>query len=187
MTKNNLTGRLFEVILYQDNLPDYFDKLLKLENFCIDNSYSYWYIVHDKEKKVHTHFLIYTNGSTTTLDHIAKDNGVEKNLIEKKNYLTSSIKYLTHESSNSKDKPLYNWEDIITNDSDRLRKIYENLDENSYIREFKNYIDSRNSIIYYNEFVSYVLENNLWSYYRRSASIIKLLIDEHNQFIKDNW
>ena len=182
-----ISGRLFEVILYLDDLPLYYDRIMKLEEMCSDSSYSYWYIVHDKEKKNHCHFLIYTNGSTTTLEHIAKTIDIESNYIEKKNFLTSSIKYLTHESTNSKDKVLYDWHDISTNDLDRLNKIYENLYENTYIREFKSFIDDSNSIITYNEFTTYVLQNNLWSYYRRSAAIIKLLIDEHNQFIKDNW
>lgn len=103
--------------------------MLKLENLCIDNNYSYYYITHDKDtysqedyekylekhkeepkwkigdlKEVHTHYLIYTNESTTTLDHISKECELEKRFIEKKNYLTSSIKYLVHSSTFPKKK-----------------------------------------------------------------------------------
>lgn len=189
MKKEKNIGRLFEIILYNEDGPEFFDKLCKLENLCVDNNYSYYYITHDKDKdtKVHTHYLIYTNGSTTTLDHISKECDIPQNKIEKKNLLTSSIKYLTHESTNSVDKATYDWKDISTNDLTRLEKIFSNMDENTYMREFKSYIDNRRSIIYISEFVEYVLERNLWSYYRRSASIIKLLIDEHNKNISDSW
>ena len=85
MKKNDKIGRLFEIILYNENGPEYFDKLIKLENLFIENNYSYFYIVHDKDNnKVHTHYLIYTNGSTTTLDHISKECDIPLNMIEKK-------------------------------------------------------------------------------------------------------
>lgn len=191
----NKTVRLLEIILYNEDGPDYFDKLCKLEEICIDNGYSYYYITHDSDinddtgeaLKRHTHYLIYTNGSTTTLDHISKESDIPLNKIEKKNYLTSSIKYLVHQSVNSTDKMTYDWHDIMTNDIDRVKKVFENLDENSYIRQFTQYIDSREEVISYRDFIDYVLKENLWSYYRRSASIIKLIIDEHNADLNDKW
>lgn len=188
MNTKEKIGRLFEIILYNEDGPTYFDTLMKLENFCIDNGYSYYYITHDKDNnKVHTHYLLYTNGSTTTIDHISKECDIPKNKIEKKNFLQSSIKYLTHESTNAKEKALYNWKDINTNDVARLNKIYENLDENTYMREFINFIDTNDSIIEYRQFVEYVLSKDVWSYYRRSAAILKMLIDEHNNKIKASW
>lgn len=192
--EKNIIGRVFDIILYNEDGPVFFDYISKLENLCIDNGYSYYYITHDKDikedgtpDKVHTHYLIYTNGTTTTLDHIASEVGLPKNKIQRKNYLTSSIKYLTHESSLSQDKQLYDWHDILSNDMNRVNKIYQNMDENTYMREFKKYIDTRTSIIYYSEFVDYVLKENLWSFYRRSASIVKLLIDEHNNEIREKY
>lgn len=191
---DNIIGRIFECILYNNDGPVYFNQLLKLENLCIDNNYSYYYITHDKDKKedgtdaeVHTHYLIYTNGSTTTLDHISKECDIKPNKIEKKNYLSSSIKYLTHESTFSKEKALYNWKDILSNDYTRVNKIYENLDENCFMKELISFIDKQNKVLSYREFVDYVLQNDMWSYYRRSASIIKMLIDEHNDKIKQSW
>lgn len=52
--------------------------------------------------------------------------------------------------------------------------------------ELVHFIDSQ-EIIIYRDFVDYILKNNLWSYYRRSASILKMLIDEHNNKIKASW
>lgn len=185
--KNNI-GRLFEIILYNEDGPLYFDYLIKLENFCIDNNYSYYYITHNKDGgKIHTHYLIYTNGSTTTLDHISKDNDIPLNKIEKKNYLKSSIEYLVHDSTNSKNKAQYDWHNIMTNDIVRVEKIFNNLDENTTMSDLIRYIDSCKNIITYRDFVDYVLSHELWSYYRRSASILKLLIDEHNNKIKESW
>lgn len=182
-------GRLFEIILYNEDGPDYFNHLCLLEELCINNNYSYYYITHDKDKdtKVHTHYLIYTNGSTTTLEHISKECDIPKNKIEKKNFLNSSIKYLTHESTNSKDKELYNWQDINTNDITRVNKIFESLDENTTIRELISYIEKSKKIIELNDFVHFVLDKGLWSYYRRSASIMKSLIEEHNNKIQKTW
>lgn len=211
--EESIIGRIFEIILYNEDGPDYFDKLCKLENYCIDNNFTYYYITHDKDiysdedrqkyianneeeptwkvgdiKEKHTHYLIYTNSkTTTTIDNISKECEIKPNKIKKKNYLVSSIKYLTHESTNSTDKALYDWHDILTNDNARVNKVYENLDENTYMREFINYIDENSNIIEYRQFVEFVLSKNLWSYYRRSASIIRLLIEEHNNKIKVKW
>lgn len=187
MTKiSSTTGsiRLFEIIMYPDSKSyDFYGKINEFESYCESHSYSYWWILHDKEEvKTHCHFLVYCNGSTTTLNKIARDLYLDTNMIEKKTLLTSSLKYLCHISTNSTDKVQYDWHDINTNDITRLKKVYDNLDENSYIRLFINYIDTKD-IIYYRDFVNYVLDNNLWSYYRRSASILTLIIKEHNEYI----
>lgn len=182
MTKNTI--RLFEIILYPDSKSyDFLNKIDEFQSYCDEHSYSYWWILHDKEEvKSHCHFLVYCSSTTTTISKLAKDLFLDENMIEKKQFLNSSLKYLCHVSSNSTEKVQYDWHDIYTNDMDRLKKIYENLDENSYIRLFISYIDNHD-IIYQRDFVNYVLDNNLWSYYRRSAGIITNLISEHNKYI----
>lgn len=180
----SLKGRNFDIVLYKDSSTYEFNSVMeKAISMCNINNWSYYYIEHDKdfETKVHTHFTIIcpSNGSDFTIKSIADVLGIKEEYIEKKNRPKECILYLAHKTKNSMDKYQYDWHDIETNNQTKLREVFANDEELANLCIIIDYIDNC-SYINYIDFAKFVLDNSLWSYYRRSGAIINNIIHEHN-------
>lgn len=174
---NNKRVYFVEVILYLDN-----DLHM---NFLYDiiKKYDYAYILHDKDlnedktdKKPHFHLLLFFNNARYINSIFKEFNLDNNNLIEfAKKDKVHTIRYLIHCDNNEKFQ--YSIEDIHTN-----------LDLSNY---FINKTNETNDIMIIFEFIQnfkgnlsmqvlfkFVIDNNLWSSYRRNYSIIKDLIVE---------
>lgn len=175
--------RTFELILYPDNLVH-----VTLIDF-IRSQFRYALILHNKDlkedgtpKKEHFHVLIYYENAKTEsavrkyfLDNQLIDNPT---LINYKNDLKQSVRYLVHIENN--DKARYDIEDIESNFE--IGSYFNNLISNETldITLIRQIIYSYNEPITKSKLFDEVLNNNLWSSYRRSYSIIKDLVEEHN-------
>lgn len=179
-----MKGRLFFILLYPDTKDyDFESVLINYINFCNNNNYNYYYIYHDKEEdeKIHVHFLIHIPGSSSdkTIKSISAIGGIDDRWIEKMKSPKQCILYLTHQSSDSKDKYQYDWHDIKTNNESKVKEVYSNDEEQRNLFAIIDYIDSVGYITYM-DFSKFILSQNLWSYYRRSGAIINNVIREHN-------
>lgn len=191
--QKNKKFRTIELMLYVDTTSyDYVSLIDSLERVAKDNGYRYYYIYHDKDTggngsilKTHIHFLLYTGrDKELTLKKLCSLLNVPLISIpfdyRIKNNIRESVKYLCHNTINSSSKFQYDYHDIITNDIDYVLRVYSEDIETSSIINIIDYIDRRDDYIKIRELVDYILNNNLWSQYRRNASIIKDIVNEHN-------
>ena len=173
-----------EIILYTDN-----SQHLELLDVLV-NKYDYAYILHDKDtnddgslKKSHIHLLLFfpnARWGSSILKEIDIDNS---NLIEFRENKSSAIQYLVH--SNNHNKFQYSFTDIHSSVD---LSIYFNkfIDkESSDIAIIIDFVEHYVGVIYFSALYSYVINNGLWSTYRRNYSIIKDLIHEHNMVLTD--
>ena len=173
-----------EIILYTDNSSH----LELLDNLI--NKYDYAYILHDKDtddngdlKKAHIHLLLFFSNArwgSSILKEIDIDN---PNLIEFRENKANAIQYLIH--SNNHNKYQYDYTSIISNIDLSLYFNRFTDKETSDIAIILDFIENYNGIIYFNNLYQFVINNNLWSTYRRNYSIIKDLIHEHNFLLTD--
>lgn len=183
-------GRNYSIILYPETKSYNFeDKIKILIDFVESKKGEYYYILHDSDVDAngedvgdHYHFIMYLPKDTeTTIKNIIKVCGVPSEHIEKIDKSNTNILYLAHESPNSSAKYNYDWHTIQTNNDLKIRRIFCNDEETKNIYAILSYIDSCNYITF-TDFSKFILNNNLWSYYRRSGAIINGLIREHNDF-----
>lgn len=184
-----MKGRNFSLILYEDSTIYNFNEVIsKAINMCNNNGWSYYYILHNEDikengekDKPHYHFIIIINSkeSDTTINNISKFIGLPTNYIEKQSKPKFMILYLAHQSPNSKEKYNYDWHNIETNNLKKLEEVFNSDEEQRNIYAIIDYIDSIGYITFI-DFSKFILNNNLWSYYRRSGAIINNLIKEHN-------
>lgn len=184
-----MKGRNFSLMLYEDSeIYDFNSVINKAINMCDINGWSYFYILHNEDikddgtkDKDHYHFFIHikSDKSDTTINNISKNIDLPSNYIEKMNKPNQCILYLAHQSPNSKEKYNYDWHTIETNNLKKLEEVFASDEEQRNIYAIIDYIDSIGYITF-TDFSKFVLNNNLWSYYRRSGYIINNLIKEHN-------
>lgn len=185
-----IKGRNYSIILYPKSKSYNFDEKLKtLINFVEEKKGEYYYILHDsdigangEDIEEHYHFIMYLPKDTqTTIKNIIKVCGIPCEHLEKIDKSNTNILYLAHESPNSMSKYNYDWHTIQTNNENKIRRIFCNDEETKNVYAILSYIDSCKYITF-TDFSKFILNNNLWSYYRRSGSIINGLIREHNDF-----
>lgn len=173
----------FELILYPDNLVH-----LTLIDF-IRSQFRYALILHNQDKKEdgsfkkeHWHVLIYYENAKTEsavrryfLDNQLIDNPT---LINYKNDLKEAVRYLIHVENNDKHK--YSIEEIESNFE--IGSYFNNLISNETldIQFIRQIIYSYNEPLSKSRLFDEILDNNLWATYRRSYSIIKDILEEHN-------
>lgn len=159
--------KYFTLVLY----PNEDKKHLEIFNSII-TTYSYRAIVHDKdEAKVHTH-IVFSTPSPRTLASIKKELNIE--YIEFVRTPKKMLEYLTHE--NDKEKYHYDYNETfgdleVLNDTDK---------ECSNILIILNFINSYEGYLSLLNLNKFVVENNLWSYYRRSSYIFIKTLEEKN-------
>lgn len=181
MAKQN-EKRNYEIILYL------IEDVNRYVNICIENGFDYAFIYHDKDlkedksdfKKPHYHFQIYMQNQKS-LSRMSKIFNISENYIEYIYHKKKAIQYLTHADYN--DKHNYSIFEIKSNMD--LTKYFNNLvsDESVEMEIIFDFI-SRNKNISLLSVYKYVIDNNIWSTYRRNYSIIKDLIYEHNLLYK---
>lgn len=171
--------RNIELILYE--IEDVYNCI----TICKANGFDYAYIYHDKDlnddlsdfKKAHYHFQVYAKNQKEINKwcEIFVINSARVQKIENK---VKAIRYLIHADNN--DKFQYNIEDI--NNSFPIIQYFNKLinDETCEIDLIFSYIFISKRYIGVKEIIDFVLENNIWSTFRRNYSIIKDLLIEHN-------
>lgn len=183
MKNANKRYRTFELILYPDNLIH-----LTLLDF-LRSHFKYALILHDKDltgegekKKNHYHVLIYYENAKTesSVRRFFSDNQLIDNvtLINYKNDLKQAVRYLLHIDNN--DKAQYTLDEIESNFE--INSYFNNLISNETldIQLIRQIIYSYKESITMSALYEEVINNNLWSSYRRNYTIIKDLVYEHN-------
>lgn len=174
--------RSFMIVLYLED-----DSHFCAFQYMIKNFKDYAYIVHDKDfnengelKKEHIHFLVKFK-NPRSIEGLANEIGIKSNYIEdtKKDY-KQGLRYLIH--LDDKDKYQYNINEVYGPlKKILLKEIEQAKTEPEYIIDIISIIDSLN-YIYVRDFSQIMCSKGLWGYYRRNASIINQIINEHNNF-----
>lgn len=205
MKKNKMLLNVFEFILYLD-CPNHLDCL----NLLLGSDVRYIGICHDKDvytdadlskalydgrevdwkvgdlKKSHYHLLVYFN-KETSIDEIVSIYPVEKKDIQFAYDEKAALTYLTHR--NRPDKFQYSIVEVIYNNKelfDKMKKYVnqeELKDENFGSAKILKYINDYKGYLTIFALTNYVLNNNLWSCYRRGFAVFNKLVIEHNQFL----
>ena len=175
MAKGN---RNFELILYTQESCD------NAVNVCIHEGFDWAYIMHDKDlkedlsdfKDLHYHFQIYLPNQKT-LERVGELFGIKTNYIQYIRDKRKAIRYLLHADNN--DKANYDFLAIRTNMD--ISKYFSNLisDESVEMEIIMDYI-LRNKRVSLIDLYKYVIDNGIWSTYRRNYSIIRDMLYDHN-------
>lgn len=156
----------------------------------IKMNFKYAYIEHDSDyetntetgeilrKKNHTHVIIILENART-LDSVSKELNIESNRIEKIKSIRYMFRYLLHLDQPTKTR--YEKDQIKSNVNELVTKYCKKDHEAEDITKIFEFIYSVDKYIYFHELLEYVLNNNLYSSFRRGTAIMKLLLEEHNK------
>lgn len=188
--EKNEKHRLYEIIAYKEYFPTLINTITKLDK-C-----RYYWCHHDKDlrddgtiKDEHWHILVYFDNACTLSALMKKINFDKQEKISfwkkgtDEGRLDYRVRYLIHYKSNDTHRHEYSFEDLQSNDTN-LERFFDNVDKKEYsdISLIFDYFDNQDEELYlsYRDFLNYIFSNNLWSTYRRNASIFNKLFDEHN-------
>lgn len=147
-------------------------------------------ILHDKDidedgnvKKAHYHFVIKlpSPGTTGSIQRIIPN--VKENYIKPCKSMRGACRYLIHKDNPEKEQ--YKQDDIVGNIKLAKRYLNTNDDEADDVSKILEYVEAQEHTIRTADVLRFALDNNLYSVYRRGASIINALIKEHNAYIYD--
>lgn len=179
--QSDIRSRCFHLVLYKEDK----EHLIALD--LITNEYNYALILHDKDiiedtgelKKEHFHVILYFDNPRYLLS-LAKDLGIKPNYI-KVDELKKGLEYLIHK--NNTDKYQYSVDEVKGPLKDKLLTFLGNSSQMEKQSIFLLYqiIDTFDGPIYLSDFIPIVLQNNLWSFFRRSQLTWFKLIEEHNR------
>lgn len=159
--------KYFTLVLY----PDEDTKHREILNSII-TTYSYRAIVHNKdEAKVHTH-IVFSTPSPRTLASLKKEFNID--YIEFVRTPKKMLEYLTHE--NDKEKHHYSYDETFGD----LEVLSDTDKESSNILTILNFINNFEGYLSLLTLNKFVVDNNLWSYYRRSSYIFIKTLEEKN-------
>lgn len=177
----NERSRVFNLLLYPNEDKSHQKALQYIEQHF--NSYAY--ICHDRDKdnqgelkKSHTHIVLQFNNAKWK-NSLAEELNITSNYIEKSRSLEKSLLYLIH--FNDSDKEEYFLKEVkgpLTSKLDLLL-LKKNSSEEDIIISLLDYIKSQDYLTI-TEFVTFTCSCGLYSYYRRSQSTFKTIIEEHN-------
>lgn len=185
MKDNKFRDRKLALLLYPDD-PTHCEAMEKIKT-----SYDYVAILHDKDftedgeiKKPHWHVVL-RFGNATWNSAVAKDLGIEQNYTEKIRNMNNAILYLIH--YNDSDKYQYNIDECFGTLKNKIVQIInaDSKTEGEKVVELIDYITSKKSQVSVTEFAVFCANNGYWAEFRRSASILCKIIDEHNFKFKD--
>ena len=152
----------------------------------IKSSFDYACILHDKDcddngelKKAHYHVVVsFPTAKWRTA--LSKDLGITENYIEQCRSMEHALMYLIHYDDDSKYQ--YSIDEVHGTLTSKLYKILQNdgKDENDKVVELVSYIRSTSGHISVSDFSYWCSSVGKWDVFRRSASIILRIIDEHN-------
>lgn len=170
----------FCFILYKDSLTYDYSKILGY----IESSWaSYAYIVHSPEKdesKEHIHVLVHFDNKRY-ISAISKEIGLEENYIQPCN-LIPYLRYLIH--FDDEDKIQYSpYEVYGPLQSKLLSCIKSKKEEHEQVACIVSYIAEFTGTLHIFTLTQFVLENNLYSAFRRNYVFFKDLVLEHNRYL----
>ena len=176
-----IRSRCYHLILYKEDL----DHLSVID--IIEQHYNYACILHDKDYsektgeliKEHYHYILYFDNAKY-LSSLAEELGLKPNYIRTEE-LRKGLLYLIH--YNHKNKYQYNVEEVEGPLKERLLNYLNNSvqNETSCITFLYNLITSYDGPINLSEILPSIIQNNLWSFFRRSQLTWFKLIEEHNR------
>lgn len=177
----DIRSRCYHLILYKEDL----EQLRVLD--MIEQHYNYASIEHDKDmyegttelKKPHYHVILYFD-NPKYLSALSDELQLKPNYI-KVDEKRKGLEYLIHK--NDPDKYQYDIDEVHGPLKDDLLKYLNNSVSNEKTSTLYLFqiIDSFDGPISLNELIPIVLQNNLWSFFRRSQLTWFKLIDEHNR------
>ena len=181
-----IRSRCYHLILYDEDLSH------KNAIDYIQKNYDYCLILHDKDfdevtgelKKPHYHCILYFDNAVYK-SSLAKQLDILPNYIEVES-LKKGLLYLVH--YNNKEKYQYSIDEVTGTLKDRLYTFLSNNIENESqcIKLILEFFNNSNYAISLSDFIIYLVNNNLWSYYRRSQTTFLRLLDEHNRALHIN-
>lgn len=187
MNYKNVKSRNFGLVLYPNDPKNTTHKQI-LE--YIKSKYQCAYINHNKDvdengelKKEHTHVIIAFK-SPRYISALIKELGIEENLIYSIASLDSQLAYLIH--LNDGDKTQYQLSAVNGSLKHKLEKIVNSqnvLSEDDAMQLIFDHIDNFSTPIDMSTFKRWVLENGLYSFFRRSYYCIKDDVISHNDKI----
>ena len=179
--ENKIRSRCYHLILYPSD-----NKHIEILDL-IENNYNYAYILHDKDniantgelKKAHWHVILYFDNAKY-LNSLAEELGIQPNYIRTEE-LKKGLEYLIHK--NNKDKTQYSIDEVNGPLKDRLNNFLARSieTENTSIMLLFEIINKYEGQLFIENLLPVVLQNNLWSYFRRSQLTWFKLIEEHNR------
>lgn len=159
--------KYFTLVLYPDDDPKH-SQILD----TIISTYSYRAIYHNKdEAKVHLH-IVFSTPSPRTLASLKKEFNID--YIEFVRTPKKMLEYLTHE--NAKEKHHYSYDETFGD----LEVLSETDTESKNILLILNYINNFEGYLSLLTLNKFVVDNNLWSFYRRSSYIFIKTLEEKN-------
>lgn len=177
----NLQGQNFQCILYPDATNYNCDFIIN--HILPDSGFfqSWFYILHDSDlnddgciKKAHYHVIV-TKTSPSKIGIVSKQLGVPVTDVERCRSLKDCINYLDH--NEILDKHQYSKDEIITNDHALLNKCF-SVDSDAEAGKLIIEFILNNHIASVSQLSCWVLENGLYSAYRRGFAIFARLIAE---------
>ena len=176
-----IRSRCYHLVLYKEDLEHL--RVIDL----IEQHYNYACILHDKDlsektgdvKKEHYHYILYFENAIS-LNSLANQLELKPNYIRTEE-LRKGLLYLIH--YNHKDKYQYSVDEVEGPLKDRLLNYLSSSiqNESTSINLLFNIINSFEGPIKLEDFIPIVLQNNLWSFFRRSQLTWFKLIEEHNR------
>lgn len=176
----NERSRVFNLLLYPNE-----DESHKKALLYIENNFSYAYICHDRDKdnqgelkKSHTHIVVQFSNAKWK-NSLAEELAITPNYIEKSRSLEKSLLYLIHYGNSDKEE--YFKEEVKGPLKNKLELLLlkKTSTEEDIIISLLNYIKSQDYLTI-TDFVTFTCSCGLYSYYRRSQSTFKSIIEEHN-------
>ena len=188
-------GCNYMLLLYPDN-ENHMKVLEKIQQ-----SFDYACILHDKDKftesdekknsehkagsfkKAHFHVVVrFPNKRWNTA--VAKTFGLELRFVEKVHFLDKALMYLVHFGNEAKHQ--YSHDEVLGPLKKRMiEKINaETKEESEFILEILEFVKNYDGYLPYDEYLSFLVCNGYWNYFRRSAFPLTRLLDEHNQKYK---
>ncbi len=156
----------------------------------IKENYEYVCITHDRDidketgelKKEHVHVVVRFENERFKKP-VAKEFGITENRLQRVRNLRGALLYLIHKNDNTKTQ--YKIENLVG--TPKMLEKFEKYNrdaksETEKIIEIIKYIESRDGMVTARKLTRYCLNNGLWSELRRSYSIIKDIVKEHNDF-----
>lgn len=180
MANEKYRSRVHMLLLYPDN-----------ETHCkavekIKQSYDYAMILHNRDvtsdgelKKEHWHVVLRFKQAVWS-SAICKELGIEDRWIESVKKFDNAIQYLIH--YNDRDKVQYSVDEVTGNLKIRLTESINKGEKNEVekVTEIIDYISQQNRKISIKELAIYCAESGCWSEFRRSATILLKILEEHN-------
>lgn len=179
---NNSRGRNWCLILYPIEDETHYKAL----EYIKKNYSDFAYIEHDLDldnngqlKKSHTHVVIHFNNARFR-NSIALELGITPNYVQSCNNINLALEYLIH--LNDPDKYQYSIDKVIGSLKNKLILLIENknISESEKVQLIIDFLKSYDKTLSYTDFIEFIISNNFYSTFRRSATMFSKILDEHN-------